>query len=46
MKRESETTGAGRDGDESARFRDVKKEKNKGVSSSVRIDEPPSQDEE
>ncbi|CAN7018963.1 unnamed protein product [Brassica rapa subsp. trilocularis] len=46
VKRESETTGEGRDGDESARFRAVKKEKNKGVASSVRIDEPPSQEEE
>lgn len=46
MKRESETTGEGRDGDESARFRAVKKEKNKGVASSVRIDEPASQEEE
>lgn len=49
MKRESEATGegsGGRDGDESARFRAVKKEKNKGVASSVRIDEPASQEEE
>ncbi|CAN6931011.1 unnamed protein product [Brassica oleracea] len=49
VKRESEATGegsGGRDGDESARFRAVKKEKNKGVASSVRIDEPPSQEEE
>ncbi|CAF2055186.1 hypothetical protein Bca4012_098062 [Brassica carinata] len=49
VKRESEATGegsGGRDGDESARFRAVKKEKNKGVASSVRIDEPASQEEE
>lgn len=46
MKRESEATSGGRDGDESARFRAVKKEKNKGVASSVRIDEPPSQEAE
>ncbi|KAG5392126.1 hypothetical protein IGI04_022089 [Brassica rapa subsp. trilocularis] len=45
VKRESEGSG-GRDGDESARFRAVKKEKNKGVASSVRIDEPPSQEAE
>ncbi|RID56846.1 hypothetical protein BRARA_F00267 [Brassica rapa] len=46
VKRESEATSGGRDGDESARFRAVKKEKNKGVASSVRIDEPPSQEAE
>ncbi|KAG2304908.1 hypothetical protein Bca4012_063941 [Brassica carinata] len=49
VKRESEATGEGsgsRDADESERFRSVKKEKNKGVATSVRIDEPPSQEEE
>ncbi|KAF8101018.1 hypothetical protein N665_0211s0010 [Sinapis alba] len=49
VKRESEATGeasGSRDADEPERFRYVKKEKNKGVATSVQINEPPSHGED